>query len=269
MKTKKEIFIIALLAMLVVVGFDFELKQLLYIEDQFSAWAQTMSSALILLIYIVPLAWFFKRLSQELQLSYCFMGVTFMVAVFVPGWICGLLNSWVESLWVTATPNSDWLVDWNDALAAPLIEELVKGACALSLLYIFKEARLKAALWVGMVVGFGFQVVEDLVYIAEVPDQAFVTATDRLLGALTSHWMLTGMMAVGLAGCWLKSKRSDSPAAEPSQRWVFIFYTVLPILMHFLWNSPLNGDTMGYFIGGVTLYAWVRLYRQLQAPALT
>lgn len=133
---------------------------------------------------------------------------------------------------------------WSAALIGPLDEETIKGAGVALLLVMYRD-RLHRPLQVfavGAFAGLGFQVVENISYAATF---ALRDAQSDVAGALTvsilralfgfqSHWVYTGLFAVGLI---LLRSRS-----------VFgVVGIALAYLLHFWWNAP-SGENPGVIL---------------------
>jgi RsiW-degrading membrane proteinase PrsW (M82 family) len=142
--------------------------------------------------------------------------------------------------------------DWGAALAAPVDEELAKGAGVLLLLVL--ASRLIRSpfdgLVVGAFVGLGFQISEDISYAwigtADAFGDARATASTivaRTLASIPSHWMYTGIFGAGLV--WFVG-RPDAPA----RRKLGAGLMLTAMLLHGLWDG--SGA-----IGGTTVFAWI------------
>ena len=136
---------------------------------------------------------------------------------------------------------------WSAALSAPIIEEASKATCAAVILVLCADRvnRIAHALMVGMFVGLGFDLFEDLVYqvqsaISDLDSDLAGAGPElgiRILTGFPSHWAYTALTAVGVL-LLLPSfaSRRQWPAR---QRWTAaaaLFFSAW--LMHFLWDSP-------------------------------
>jgi RsiW-degrading membrane proteinase PrsW (M82 family) len=156
-------------------------------------------------------------------------------------------NEAVQSILTTAEgPNV--AAQWGAAIAGPTNEELLKGlGVVVAALLAGRRMRSPVDGFIlGAVVGLGFQVVEDVVYTANVMavggdpgaaiGQMFVLR--GIMGGLWSHAVYTGLFGLGLGYALTR------PA------WSFLHRAVVAVLgfaaawsLHFLWNSPLLVDT--------------------------
>jgi RsiW-degrading membrane proteinase PrsW (M82 family) len=124
---------------------------------------------------------------------------------------------------------------WSAALIGPLDEETIKGA-GIALLLVMYRDRLRRPMQVfavGAFAGLGFQVVENITYAVTF---ALRDAQSDVRGALTvsimralfgfqSHWVYTGLFALGLL-----LLLSRPPLG--------LLGIALAYLLHFWWNAP-------------------------------
>ena len=142
--------------------------------------------------------------------------------------------------------------DWGAALAAPVNEELAKGAGVLLLLTLAPQLVRSPfdGLILGAFVGLGFQISEDISYawigaanaFGDV-DAAWATIVVRTLASIPSHWMFTAIFGAGLV--WFIG-RPDVPA----RKGVGAGLMLTAVLMHGLWNA--SGA-----IGGSSVFGWI------------
>lgn len=124
---------------------------------------------------------------------------------------------------------------WSAALIGPLDEETIKGAGVALLLVMYRDRvrRPMQVFAVGAFAGLGFQVVENVSYAVTF---ALRDAQSDVAGALTvsilravfgfqSHWVYTGLFAVGLI--LLRSRAA-----------LGLLGIALAYLLHFWWNAP-------------------------------
>ena len=139
------------------------------------------------------------------------------------------------------------LADWWPALSAPAVEELAKGAVVFGIIVVFRYlvTRPIHALYVGVAVGFGFQITEDVLYAMSAALDSLnsdfaggiQSAILRTATGLISHWIYSGFVAVGIAylmGITYK------PTPRTKRIGVGAALIVAAIGLHFLWNSPLS-----------------------------
>jgi RsiW-degrading membrane proteinase PrsW (M82 family) len=159
-----------------------------------------------------------------------------------PWWLIALAAAWggliatglalpandaVQSI-LTTSQGVNVAAQWGAAIAGPTDEELLKS------------------LGLGAVVGLGFQVVEDVVYTANVmaagqdPWSAIgqMLLLRGIMGGLWSHAVYTGLFGLGLGYAltrpqWSMAARVLAAVAGLAAAWS----------LHFLWNSPLLVDS--------------------------
>ncbi|HEX2291774.1 MAG TPA: PrsW family intramembrane metalloprotease [Gaiellaceae bacterium] len=166
------------------------------------------------------------------------------------------------------TFGASFAFDWGAALAAPINEELAKGAGILLLLTLAPQLIRSPfdGLILGAFVGLGFQISEDISYawigaansFGDV-DAAWSTIVVRTLASIPSHWMFTAIFGAGLI--WFVG-RPDVPA----RRGLGAGLMLTSILMHSLWNaagaiagSSAFGWTVPLFVTAtlITVFIWV------------
>lgn len=140
------------------------------------------------------------------------------------------------------------LTDWSSALRAPVIEEAAKGMCAALILVLCATAlhRVSHALLVGMFVGLGFEIIEDLHFAGQAAiagldgDAAGISNTVivRFAAALPSHWSYTGLTAVAVLlllptfserARWGWGRRLGVAAALLVTAWFLHFWFDMPL----------------------------------------
>lgn len=141
----------------------------------------------------------------------------------------------------------DFADSWHAALSAPLIEETSKAACGAVILVLCARRmnRIAHALMIGMFVGLGFDLAEDLTYQAGQAlnsldsDLAGAAASMvmRALTAIPSHWAYTALATTGvllLLPSYAEGDRWLAPRRVATALGLFF----CAWLMHFVWNSP-------------------------------
>ncbi|AKS33887.1 PrsW family intramembrane metalloprotease [Mycolicibacterium goodii] len=192
-------------------------------------------------------------------------GVALGATVAVPMAITG--NTSLAALWGLVF-DPDVLASWSPSLCAPIIEESAKLMCALVLLMLCASVltRIAHALLVGMFVGLGFDLMEDLGYASgsaiQSLDSDIAGAGSSLLvrafTAVPAHWSYTSLTAVGallllpsFAGRDQWAARGRVPAA--------VGLLLAGPLMHFVWDAPLPDDydgplTLVKLVGSLVFY---------------
>jgi len=142
--------------------------------------------------------------------------------------------------------------DWGPALAAPIDEELAKGAGILLLLTLAPKLIRSPfdGLILGAFVGLGFQISEDISYAwigaansFNDVGAAWSTIVVRTLASIPSHWMYTAIFGAGLV--WFVG-RPDFPA----RRGVGAAFMLTAMLMHGIWDA--SGA-----LAGSSVFGWI------------
>jgi protease PrsW len=172
-------------------------------------------------------------------------------AVGATGAFALLANDAVMSLYAK-TFGASFAFDWGAALAAPIDEELAKGAGVLLLLVLAPRLIRSPfdGLILGAFIGLGFQISEDISYAWIGAANAFgdvgatlLTIAARSLDSIASHWMYTGIFGAGFV--WFVGR-----PAVPARRGLGAGLMLTAMLMHGLWDaSPA--------IGGNSVFAWI------------
>jgi RsiW-degrading membrane proteinase PrsW (M82 family) len=148
---------------------------------------------------------------------------------------------------------ASFATDWGAALAAPINEEVAKGAGILLLLTLAPRLIRSPfdGLILGAFVGLGFQISEDISYAWIGAANSFgdlgaawQTIVARTIVSLTSHWTFTAIFGAGLI--WFIG-RPDVPA----RKWLGAGLMATAILTHGLWDasSAIGGDTaLGWIV---------------------
>ena len=142
--------------------------------------------------------------------------------------------------------------DWGAALAAPINEELAKGAGILLLLTLSPQLIRSPfdGLILGAFVGLGFQISEDISYawigaansFGDI-GAAWGTIVARTLSSISSHWMYSGVFGAGLI--WFIG-RPDVPPRKGLGAGLML----TAMCLHGLWNASAA-------IGGDSVFAWI------------
>jgi protease PrsW len=160
-------------------------------------------------------------------------------------------NDAVMSLYAKSF-GASFAFDWGAALAAPVDEELAKGAGVLLLLILAPKLIRSPfdGLILGAFVGLGFQISEDISYAWIGAANAFgdvgvawSTIVVRTLSSIPSHWMYTGIFGAGLI--WFLG-RPDVPA----RRGLGAGLMLTAMLMHGLWDGSAA-------IAGNSVFGWI------------
>lgn len=222
------------------------------------------------LAFMVFLVWLMRRFDPfraavrypQMLWAGTALGGTIAMAMAVSG------NTSLEQFWASLL-DPQTLSQWAPALTAPFVEEAAKLVCAAVILVLCAPVctRISHALLVGMFVGFGFDVVEDLSYATV----GALTSLDsdvsgalgqlivRALTSVPSHWAFTSLTTVGLL---LLLPSLSNPDGWTARRRTLMAVGLLIAgpLMHFVWNAPVPDEavfTLAKFVFNLALFLTV------------
>lgn len=200
-----------------------------------AVYLQVYTAFLLLLVYIVPFCILMKRLCKKYGRSGFELLIAVACGAFIPAAFAGEINDGFSGLMrhLMGRAYSD---AWLGSAETGVVEELLKLGTVALLVYLFSRKSRKDYLSIGMSVGMGFQIEEDLAYITESGfkhvNSAFPTALDRIVGALGSHWAYTGLAAVGL---YLIVRSRDDHHVRKG-----VFWIGCVIANHALYDTPIG-----------------------------
>ena len=181
------------------------------------------------------------------------MGATVAVSMAMTG------NTALFAVWGRLL-DPDVAAQWSPALSAPIIEEAAKALCAAVILVLSGQVftRISHALLLGMFVGFGFDVFEDLVYATRQAISSLDSDVSgagwnlvlRVFTAVPAHWAYTALATVGVLLLMPTFAGRDS-WSWPRRVGVALALMFSASLMHFIWDSP--GPEEGPVAFGVML----------------
>ncbi|MGN1382780.1 MAG: PrsW family glutamic-type intramembrane protease [Eubacterium sp.] len=197
------------------------------------------SAFLPLLIYIVPFCVFMKWASAKYRVRGLELLAAAFCGTFFPAAFAGDLNSGFEDLMKSLMGHA-YSSAWLGSAETGIVEEVLKLAATAMLLYVLNRKSLSSYLCIGMCVGMGFQVEEDISYITDSGfqnvSQAFPTALDRVYyGSLGSHWAYAAVTAIGL---YLIVRTRGVHHVRRGVGWILFV-----MADHFLYDTPL-GDSL-------------------------
>lgn len=215
------------------IGVDYELSS--FYGGAFSTkdFALLAAGAGFLFLYILPLLGLLLYVRKRWLLPIPLLPLAIFSGMFLSGWMASLGNDALGMVWQHLLPKGVY-TDWEAALTAPFVEEIVKCLAALYSLYFLRKWSAKTALLAGAGAGLGFQIIEDISYLTnavyDTPKLALADTFLRISGSLASHWVYTGLVTVGLF-LLLSIKKQRKRGAT-------LIATV--VLVHFIWNSPFS-----------------------------
>lgn len=163
-------------------------------------------STLIALCYIIPAIFLIQFLGRKCQVKPLVLVFALIGGFFITGWLAGYANTFFHE-WVTARLSSkNFFYRFEDAIMTPLVEEPLKLAAFIFAVYVVPTKSYKGLLLVAITAGQGFQISEDFSYIlSDLPDGFSYTVSGilgRTIGAVSSHWLYTSFLAMGLVLIW-------------------------------------------------------------------
>ena len=217
------------------IGMEFELGSLSQEEFSQVAGRDLVLNLLVLAVIVVPLYLFIKRLSKRFEVPLLVLWATMFGGAFVAGWLSFSGNSLIDHLNSHLIQDVSTFNKWTDALTAPFSEEFFKALVAFWILLILGRKDLKSILIAGFGSGLGFQIIEDLGYVARqtrTGDLSAVTeAVNRISGGLASHAVYTAVVSVG-------AFLILSQCTKQKEKLFGLWCVVSTVANHFLWNSP-------------------------------
>jgi RsiW-degrading membrane proteinase PrsW (M82 family) len=228
---------------------------------------ETMTAELLLspiwLAFIVFLVWLMYKFDPyrsvrnypQVLVAGAALGGTIALLMAMNG------NTALSGVWARYI-EPDTLTLWAPALTAPIIEEAAKALCAAVILLLCATVfnRISQALLVGMFVGFGFDVMEDLSYATN--DALTSLDSDlsgagqnlliRILTAIPAHWAYTSVVTVGVLILL------PTFADRGHWTWRRRVLVAVPLLaagpfMHFVWDAPVPG-ILGKFAINIAVF---------------
>ncbi|MGT2925818.1 PrsW family glutamic-type intramembrane protease [Streptococcus cuniculipharyngis] len=258
--TRKQWSLIGLLLLATCYGIDYEIETLTGGNPSLSLYPYVILASLLISIYLVPFIIYLRKAQQNWQIPSFVLPLTFFVSLFASSWTAVEGNDLLASFWAIFL-DKKFLADWEMALTAPLIEELVKTGIAICLLAIFGKWDKKWAFLLGITTGMGFQVIEDIEYIylggLEKLSNTIPSALYRIAGSLSSHYLYTALLTVGVALLISQSKQ-----VSKSKIWLWI---LAPVICHFFWNSPLNVGPVSAIISSLSLLIFLDMVLYVMA----
>lgn len=217
-------------------------------------------SILLALFYILPGLFILYYMSKKWGTSRLSVTLSLLGGLFLAGWTASFANTYLHDVIAAAFPDSGFWNTYESALVAPLVEEPLKLLPLAFTLYLAPVKNLKSLLLLGAASGLGFQIVEDFSYIlSDLPDGFSYTVSGilyRTTYSISSHWIYTALMAVGLALLFRDGKKRVSG----------LVFVLLALATHFVRNTPfseLETDLpfTGPLVSAVTIFSFYLLYQ--------
>lgn len=228
-------------------------------HDYFSQFSEGKRSAMlfpsffmassITLLYVIPILYLIFYLVKRLNISKDIVLISFILGFTLPLFLASEGNSLISLFLFSMGVSHEILNNWGAALTAPFTEEISKGAVVFLIYFLFKKISLKETFIVGLISGFGFQVLEDIAYIFQSTfgntNSGYSIAFERVSNAFGSHITFGIVFGIGLIA--LINKNSGISKLKA------FFFIISPITIHFIWNSPLEGNWVSPLFGSINL----------------
>lgn len=232
---KRQQRLLPIWLILLAYGFNFEWSAFYAVEGKAGQVLLVLAGVALLAIYAVPAVWGLFRASRSWSLDWRLILMALLTGLFITGWLASYGNEWLGVFWQAVLPEKVY-TDWEAALTAPVVEEFLKTSFAFFCLYFFKAFDKRHVFMVGLATGLGFQIIEDIAYVVSESsldiEAGILVAISRITGLLASHYLYSALLTLGLY--LLFSKAKDLPA------WKIYLWAFGPLVLHFIWNSPLN-----------------------------
>lgn len=200
---------------------------------------------ILLSVYAIPLYFLISFLVHRWRVNIKLAIISIFMGIFATGYIPAHANEFFDT---------SGRYPWLEAIVAGTGEEIIKLFVALLVLITFNKKNLKASFIVGLGVGLGFQIMEDVNYILgeDNEQKMIVQYMDRVSGSIVSHWTYTAIMTVGFAGLFFIN--------STSLKLRMLFFVSAPIILHILWNSPINEGIVTVLFISITLLIIIILF---------
>lgn len=232
---KKQWFFLSILLFLAAVGMEIEFDRIYsgYESNSFYTWFLLGCS--LLAIYLIPFSLIYGHYRKKLDFSRDLSWFALVAGIFITGWLSVAGNDLLSKFWSAILPKAVF-TEWESALTAPFAEELVKSGVAFLVLAFAQTWDKISVFMTGLMVGLGFQIMEDIAYIfdgaKESPSVALASSFSRVASSVASHYLYTAILTFALY--YLFKKRGQVSSLRLTT------WLVTPILSHFLWNSPFD-----------------------------
>lgn len=234
---------------LVFIGFNDYFSQFAEKDKSQALFPIFLIAASTVFLYAIPVALFIFYLVRRFNVSGKVVLISLILGFTLPLYLASQGNSLISLLLFSLNVPKEILSKWGAAMTAPFTEEIAKGLVVLLTYFFCKKISLKDAFISGMISGFGFQVFEDFAYIFQSTfgetNTGFSIAFERISNALGSHMDFAIVFGVGLIALLKKEKSIPKSKA--------LFFIIAPIVLHFVWNSPLEGDWVTPLFGSINL----------------
>lgn len=234
--------LVVVLGALIILGLSYEIFILSVMGLSVQQWGDVgMAWGLIVLLYALPLgmglAYWLKKKGQPIWV----IGLAYLAGASGIGSLAGWLNFQLLGVLKQIFANHAILDTWAASITPPLVEELFKVAVAMLVIVGFSIKKRSSWFAIGFGAGLGFQMMEDHSYMLAAFIDQKGTAVQQVFGRLelayASHWLLTGVMTLGLASLIFRP--------ETRKNKLTYLWLLGPYLLHAFINSPVaSGNTL-------------------------
>ncbi|MBA2796177.1 PrsW family glutamic-type intramembrane protease [Streptococcus porcinus] len=208
-------------------------------ENHLDKYPLFFGTILLIGLYALPLIAFIRYLTKRFEVNSQVVVLSWLAGIFAA--ISLSMNFHLLIGYIIRTflhPSEAFIAFWGASISAPLAEEFGKGLVALLVLFICRKFDVKTALVSGMIVGLGFQMLEDCIYtfqeIFVSGKSPFPMLIERIVWASCTHWLFTALFVVGfviLLGKYDGFSKSKG-----------LFWMSAAMFVHFLFNIPMNSE---------------------------
>lgn len=226
-------------------------------KGTYVAYFLSIVASSLILIYLIPFLYGIKLLIRKINADWKGFVGAFVSGSFIAAPVCIITNEIADELWLLVLSQNDFL-KWGNALTGSISEEIIKAAICLLFILVMKFNKMKDYFICGIGVGMGFQVMEDITFIFpqimsdEALNDIVLNAFDRISTSISSHWIYTAVMLVGI---YLISKTADRAKG--------FLYIIFVFLLHFIWNSPL--PIMTPILSTITILLFIKVLKDVLA----
>ncbi|MDY2964304.1 PrsW family intramembrane metalloprotease [Streptococcus dysgalactiae] len=208
-------------------------------ENHLEKYPLFFGTILLISIYAIPLIAFIRYLVKRFKVSSQVVVLSWLAGIFVATSLSINFHILIGyTLRTIFNPSEAFIGFWGAAVSAPFAEEFGKGLAALLVLFICRKFDVKTALVSGMIVGLGFQIMEDCVYtfqeIFVSGKSPFPMLIERIVWASCTHWLFTALFVSGFVIVFNK--------VSGFSRNMGLFWMFGSMFVHFLFNIPMNSE---------------------------
>lgn len=191
-----------------------------------------VAAAVVFVLYAAVFWWLTQRADRYTELPVKLMVAALAWGAFAATWAMAAdANTGLGDLYAKAL-GQRWSLDWSAGLSAPFTEELAKGAGLLLLIALAPRIIRTAfdGFILGLLIGLGFQTLEDMTYALRDAPAMGATIVLRMVTGVSGHFAYTAIFGAGLV--YLLGR----PAEPRNVRRGLLLMVTAPVL-HGLWDS--------------------------------